>query len=88
MKMKPEHYAQLRDAFAGIADKIASHRAAIAAAGVAKDVDKRTRWDALYALRRECPALPANFVTDTLYSYLDDSHIDTALRAVMREVQL
>jgi len=86
MKIKPEHYATLRDAFASIKDRIASHRDVVTAGGRAKDVDKRVRWDALYALGRTS-ALPDNFVCGTLYAYLDDTHLDTALRAIMREVQ-
>jgi len=84
MKIKPEHYATLRDAFASIRDRIASHREAVIAEGRAKDIDKRVRWDALYALHA---SLPDNFVCGTLYAYMDDTHLDTALRAIMREVQ-
>ena len=87
MKMTTEHYTQLRDAFANIRDRIAAHRDTVTAEGRAKDIDKRVRWDALYALGRTS-ALPDNFVCGQLYKYLDDTHIDTALRAIMREVQL
>ena len=41
---------------------------------------KRLRWDIL----RNAGLM--NFVCDILYKYLDDSHIDTALRTVMRSV--
>ena len=37
---------------------------------------KRMRWDMLYG------AGLTRFVCDTLYTYLDDDHIDTALRNI------
>lgn len=40
--------------------------------------DKRYQWD----LVRHSGALP--FVCDTLYKYLNDSHIDTALRGIVK----
>ena len=43
----------------------------------AKDLDMRYRWDLLRASR---------FPTTSLYSYLDDTHIDTALRAIVRSL--
>ena len=87
MKIKPDHYATLRNAFASIRDRIAAHRDAVIAEGRAKDVEKRVRWDALHALGRTS-ALPANFVCDVLYKYLDDTHLDKALRAIMRELAI
>ena len=87
MKMKPEHYATLRDAFAGIADRIKAHRDTVIAEGRAKDVEKRVRWDAFRVLGHTS-ALPERFLIGTLYAYLDDTHIDTALRAVMRELAI
>jgi hypothetical protein len=86
MKIKPEHYEVLRDAFASIKDCIASHREAVIAGGKAKDVEKRVRWDALYALGRT-NYLPDRFTSSVLYDYMNDDHIDTALRAVIRELQ-
>jgi hypothetical protein len=41
--------------------------------------DMRFRWDALYQ------AQEAFFVIDVLYRYLNDRHIDTALRRIMKE---
>lgn len=40
--------------------------------------DKRYRWDLAYA------AGCTRFICDALYSYLDDTHIDTALRAIVK----
>jgi hypothetical protein len=38
--------------------------------------DKRYRWDLTYVATR--------FICDALYPYLDDTHIDTALRTIVR----
>jgi hypothetical protein len=40
--------------------------------------DKRYRWDLVYM------AGGTRFICDALYPYLDDSHIDTALRSIVK----
>ena len=45
-------------------------------ANATKDLNKRYRWDLLFAARA------ADFVTG-LYSYLTDVHIDTALKKIV-----
>ena len=93
MKMKPEHYEHLRDAVARVvADQAArcSHgcvslmldaiRSKLRLDSRVKDVEKRIRWDAFYAARLAC------WASDNLH-YLDDTHIDTALRRIMEEVE-
>jgi hypothetical protein len=40
--------------------------------------DKRYRWDLAYM------AGCTRFICDALYPYLDDSHIDTALRSIVK----
>ena len=80
MKMKQQHYNTILEAVRPNAPKIAAHRQFIINEGKAKDIDKRLRWDLFrYArLTRWC--------CDELYPYLNDDHIDTALRSVMREL--
>jgi hypothetical protein len=68
MKMKPEHYAQLCSALDS-APRIEPDT--YAAAGLTM---KRYRWDALYR------AGLSKWICDELYPYLNDSHVDTALR--------
>ena len=46
---------------------------------------KRWRWDLLWAAKR-AGYLPERFIEDSLYSYCDDSHIDTALRWMLTEL--
>lgn len=43
-----------------------------------KDLNKRFRWDCFWAGKR---FFPENLMPE-LYEYLDDSHIDTALRKI------
>lgn len=82
MKIKPEHYTHMRDTIraAFTPEQVQAHRDAIISEGKAKDVEKRVRWDLSHAAKLT-PWVCAN-----LYSYMDDSHIDTALRAIVREV--
>lgn len=81
MKIKPEHYDELLASISPWVAQLQSHRANLAARQV-NDIDKRLRWDALYA------AKPSRWVCDTLYPYVDDTHIDTALRSIMRELNV
>lgn len=49
--------------------------------GKVVDLDKRYRWDLFYLVRR----LPLGEVTiNKIYTYANDTHIDTLLRAVVK----
>ena len=83
MKMKPDHYNHMKSAIASIdTAKVASHKEALTHDARVKDLDKRFRWDLSYAAKL------TPWVCDNLYSYLDDSHVDTALRSIIRELDL
>ena len=77
MKMKQEHYTYLKAKLEHLAEKIDTHRKWLIADGTAKDIEMRLRWDLLYAAKID------TFICDKLYPYLNDSHIDTALRKIM-----
>lgn len=47
-----------------------------------KDHAKRWRWDLLFAAKK---FMPEHFVCDVLYKYMDNTHIDTALRKIVKE---
>ena len=86
MKMTAEHYETIKAAMQTIpVVDILAHRDYIIAEGKAQDVDKRLRWDCLYATKiklgdgRGCSGLP-------VYAYLHDSHIDTALKQIMKDL--
>jgi hypothetical protein len=48
-----------------------------------KDVDKRYRWDLLFA----APGL-SNWLRFTIYAYAGDHHIDTALRSIVPPLEV
>jgi hypothetical protein len=86
MKMTVEHYETLKSAIASIPiDAIADQKERLQKDGRVKNVDKRLRWDCLCASQIKIgdgvgmPGLP-------LYQYLNDTHIDTALRNIMNEL--
>ena len=81
MKMKLEHYDFLKDAMQRNAGHIPQIHAHIVAEGKAKDIEKRLRWDLVYLSGL------SHWISDNLYSYLDDTHIDTALRYIMRDLR-
>lgn len=88
MKIQPDHYAHMRDAIKATADAlpsgtIADFRRRLTLAGrEGCDVEMRIRWD----LCRLAGLIP--YLCSTIYDYADDSHIDTALRAIVRELKL
>jgi hypothetical protein len=82
MKMKHEHYNYIRESFEKSAQWSPLIRESIANENKAKDHAKRLRWDMLYTV------IGSRWICDNLYSYLDDSHIDSALRSIMRQFEL
>lgn len=81
MKIKPAHYAYMKAAIGKFSTAwVDAHRAAIVREGKARDVAMRLRWDVSYH------AGLTPWICDNVYSYADDSHIDTALRSIMREL--
>lgn len=89
MKMTPEHYAILRDAIAPVIAKYPDAASKYKADGLSP---MRYRWDLLHSsgvhvchqhnvwANEGKTCIPA-------CDYLNDDHIDTALRAVVRELQ-
>lgn len=73
MKILPAHLEYMRAAIAP--HDTPEARAAYRAAGLS---DKRYRWDLSYRAEGLTPWICAN-----VYSYADDAHIDTALRAIV-----
>lgn len=80
MKMRPEHYKALEDMLALFAriEDTAALREKYRKEGLSS---KRYRWDVLFSVpharRREWFDLG-------IYEYLNDDHIDTALRAIFQ----
>jgi hypothetical protein len=90
MKIKEEHYDVLKKAISGV---LQSHPMADREYHTRGLSAKRYRWDLLHAAKvRICDTRNAfgtepNAIYFPVYDYLDDTHIDTALRAVVRELQ-
>jgi len=80
MKIKQEHYNFMKQAIAPNAPKIAAHRQFIVNEGKSKDVDMRLRWDLLYYANLN------PWACRNLYPYLNDTHIDTALKSIVKEL--
>ena len=83
MKIKQEHYNYMRDTMRDYKyrDRIAEHRTALLNDPRVKDIEKRIRWDWLYA-----SGLTA-WICKELYEYMNDEHIDTALRSIVKELE-
>ncbi len=83
MKIKPDHYSALFKAINALPkDKVAEHYKYLTKLQKTKpnmDLEMRFRWDCLYASKFDCK--------DT-YSYAHDSHIDTALKKIVKELDL
>lgn len=82
--MQKQHYDHIRGLFLLAFDvpTVELKRAYIIEQGKAKDVEKCLRWHLLNVLGI------SSFICDTLYSYLNDDHIDTALKAIMKDLNL
>lgn len=81
MKMSLDHYHRLKDAMTPNLQYAAQYRDFIVKEGKAKDIEKRLRWDLLYN------SIDSQWICENLYLYLDDTHIDTALRFIMQDYQ-
>ena len=84
MKMTHPHFDHMKNAIAAVwtQEKHSAHRRFIENEGKAKDISKRLRWDWAYY------ADLSPWICDTLYAYVDDTHIDTALKRVINELQI
>ena len=83
MKIKAEHYAVMREKIAALpVDRVENIRRTVHADPRVKDAQKRFRWDLSHA------AGVTPFVCEAVYPYADDTHIDTALRSITRELNL
>ena len=79
MKIKTEHYNTLKNAIAPLKEHFAKHKENIIAEGKSKDIEKRLRWDVFHASKY-------GGILSELYSYMNDEHIDTALKKIMLEI--
>ena len=78
MKIKPKDLAYMINELRKI--DFAKLHSEILTDGRYKDFNKRFRWDAA----RKAGLI--TFITQTLYEYMDDSHVDTALRTSIKHL--
>jgi len=83
VKIKLEHYLHMKEAMrAAQANKPLLNRSYYEANKIGQDCAKRHRWDLFYAAKLTL------FACDVIYKYADDTHIDTALRSIVKELEL
>ena len=87
MKITTEHYAQLNALVRRVVEKVGreqvkAHREGLKDDPRVIDIEKRFRWDFVYAV----PYAERGPIIDAVYKYADDSHIDTALRKIVKEL--
>ena len=73
MKMLPDDFSAMKAAVLSVVERYPLAARDYSERGFSAE---RYRWDMLHA---------SGFPTGPLYRYLDDSHIDTALRAIMSD---
>lgn len=82
MKIKPEHYNALKSIISAFdRDKVLAYKAL----KLGKDPERRFRWD-LFTFARRSGA--EKIAMDDIYRYANDTHLDTALRSIVRELGL
>lgn len=82
MKIKSEHYNRIKQAIEAIPEQTRkNHYESLKSDTRIKDIDKRFRWDCFNY------AGLTSFACNTLYNYLDDNHIDTALKSIIKEIK-
>ena len=83
MKIKSEHYdhmvKEINRFIYVYMDEIPRHIKTVIHFGKYQNLKKRIRWDICTS------AGLLDFITGTLYVYLNDTHIDTALRSIMAD---
>ena len=80
MKIRPEHLQHLKSKIDALSPEfVASVKQSILAGGKYKDFGMRLRFDLLYA------AVPSKWVCDNLYPYMNDEHLNSALKAIVKD---
>lgn len=80
MKMTSVHYEILKNSLEGINDPVVTYSKYMSEG----KTEERFRWDSLFTatMGRTDSKMPERFIADTLYEYLNDDQIDTALRKI------
>ena len=89
MKIKPEHYEVLKAAINKL-DRTAifNHAESLKSDARVKDLSKRLRWDCFWATGLKLGDGVGVHGELPLYEYMHDSHIDTALKQIMKDLHI
>lgn len=82
MKIKAEHYAALKSIIGSFnREQVLAYKAL----KLGKDPERRFRWDLFYCARRSGAE---KIALEDIYRYANDTHLDTALKRIVRELGL
>ena len=82
MRMPTDLYDELAQRMGALNWDIAAYRQRLIEEGRSRDVEKRLRWDMMWA------AVSSTWVCDNIYKQgMHDSHIDTALKKIVRSME-
>lgn len=85
MKMHDADYNFLKDQISKLPrDLLISHKESLKHDSRVKDLESRFAWDLLYGIEQDV----RNQMMGRFYKYLDDSHIGTALKRIVKELNL
>ncbi len=83
LKMKPQHYQEIKDKIGSIAPKDVTYlKNIIWEAQTFKNFERRILWELCYW------KIPSAWICSELYPYLDDSHIESALKQIIKELKI
>lgn len=78
MKISQEHYNYLADKLNITLEQYQAYRGLVEKTGKFKCLNTRVRWDLAYRL------VGSKWICDNLYSYMNDDHLDAALRKIFK----
>jgi hypothetical protein len=86
MKITKEHYTHLHNTIQERIEKLGGvviyeYREKLKNDKRVKNLETRFNWDMFYACKL------AGYACNYLYTYLNDNHIDTALKSIMRDIK-
>ena len=81
MKIKQEHYDYMKAEIQKVNCKISDHRQWLQDNAKFNDLETRLAWDFFKAAKLD------KYACETLYTYLNDGHIDTAIKNIIKEIE-
>lgn len=89
MKIKQQDYQAIKTALSETIESkghalYMAHKESLKQDNRVKDQQTRFIWDCFYSI----PAGQRNPLTSALYAYLNDNHIETALKTICKELNL